>query len=91
MSDASKREGKPKWAIENPKLDNARRSRGIQFIDPKDEEFKDIMKIARRRLGFPMPAAKPCKPPMCESRENLAVVLENTRRNMLVLWKLTSL
>ena len=39
-----------KWAIEKPKLDNARRSRGIRFIDPEDGEFKDIMKNARRKL-----------------------------------------
>ena len=28
-----------------PKLDNARRLRGMYFIGPKDEEFKDIMKM----------------------------------------------
>ena len=44
MSDASKRKEKPKRAIQKPKLDNARSLRGIHFIDPKDEEFKDIMK-----------------------------------------------
>ena len=47
MSDASKRKEKQKWAIEKPKLDNARRLRGIYFIDPKDMDFKDIMKNAR--------------------------------------------
>ena len=49
------------WAIEKRKLDNARRSRGIYFINPEDGEFKDIMKNARRRLEVPMPAAMPCK------------------------------
>ena len=33
MSDASKRKEKQKWAIEKPKLDNARRLRGIYFIE----------------------------------------------------------
>ena len=42
------------------KLDNARRLRGIYFIDPDDEECKDIMKNARRKLEIPMPAAMPC-------------------------------
>ena len=60
-----------KWAIEKPKLDNARRSRGIYFDDPKDEEFKDVMRNARRKLEVPMPAAMPCKTPvkipMCQS------------------------
>ena len=48
MSDASKRQEKQKWAIEKPKLDNARRLRGIYFIDLHDEEFKDIVKNAQR-------------------------------------------
>ena len=39
MSDASKRKEKQKLAIEKPKLDNARRLRGIYFIDPDGEEF----------------------------------------------------
>ena len=34
---ASKRKEKQKWAIEKPKLDNARRLRGIYFIDSEDE------------------------------------------------------
>ena len=44
VSDASKRKEKQKWAIEKPKLDNARKLRGIEFIDSDDEKFKDIMK-----------------------------------------------
>ena len=39
MSDASKRKAKQKWAIEKPKLDNARQLRCIFFIEPDDEEF----------------------------------------------------
>ena len=35
--DASKRKAKQKWAIEKPKLDNARQLRGIFFIEPEDE------------------------------------------------------
>ena len=61
MSDASKRKEKHKWAIEKPKLDNARILRGIYFIDPEDEEFKLTLKNARRKLEIPMPAAMPCK------------------------------
>ena len=67
VSDASKRKEKRKWAIEKPKLDKARRLRGIYFIDPEDEEFKDIMKNARRKLEIPMPAAMPCKTSLCPS------------------------
>ena len=45
-------------AIEKPKLDNARHSRSIFFIEP-DEELKRIIKKARRKLEIPMPAALP--------------------------------
>ena len=37
-----------KWSNEKPKLDNARRLRGIYFIYPEDKEFKETIKnIAR--------------------------------------------
>ena len=62
-----KREEKQKWATERLKLDNGRRLRGIYFIDPDNEEFKRIMKNARRKLEVPMPVAMPCKTPMCQS------------------------
>ena len=39
MSEALKRRENQKWAIEKPKLDNARKLRGIYFFDPADEEF----------------------------------------------------
>ena len=35
--------------------------RGIYFIERDDEEFKLIIKAARRKLEIPMPAAMPCK------------------------------
>ena len=44
MLDAAKSKTKQKWAIEKPKLDNARRLRGIFFIEPNDEQFKHTMK-----------------------------------------------
>ena len=44
MSDASKREEKQKWAVEKPKLDNAKRLGGNYFIDSEDDEFKLTMK-----------------------------------------------
>ena len=52
---------KHKWAIEKPKLDNARRLRGIYFIDPEEKEFKETIKNARRKSETPMAPAMPCK------------------------------
>ena len=59
MSEASKRKETQKWTIGKPKLDNARRLRGIHLTDPDDEGFKLIMKNACRKLEIPMPAAMP--------------------------------
>ena len=69
MSDAAKKKAKQRWAIEKPKLDNARQLRGIFFIEPNDEEFKLTMKAARRKWEVPMPAAMPCKRPIKSSGE----------------------
>ena len=52
---------KHKWAIEKPKLDNARRLRGIYFIDPEDKEFKETSRNARRNMETPMAPDMPCK------------------------------
>ena len=43
MSEGAQRKEKQKWAIEKPKLDNARRMRGIYFIDPADAQFKETI------------------------------------------------
>ena len=52
-----------KWSLEKPKLDDARKLRGIYFIDPEDEEFKfkETIKNARKKLETPMAPAMPCK------------------------------
>ena len=79
MSDASNRKAKQKWAIEKPKLDNARQSRGIFFFEPNDEECQHTVKNVCRKLEIPMPAAMP------------AAILGNTGRNMLLLSMPTNL
>ena len=61
MSKNAKLREKHKWAIEEPKLDNARRLRGIYFFDSEDMEFKEIIKKARRKLETPMAPAMPCQ------------------------------
>ena len=52
---------KQKWSIEKPKLDNARRWRGIYFIYPEDKEFKETVRNTRKKLETPMPPAMLCK------------------------------
>ena len=42
---------KHKWAIEQPKLDNARRLRGICFTDPEDKEFKETIRTVLKTIG----------------------------------------
>ena len=61
MARTLERNGKECWAIEKPKLDKARRLRGIYFIDPEDKEFKEAIKNARKKLETPMAPAMPCK------------------------------
>ena len=61
MSDAAEEKAEQRWAIEKPKLDNARQLRGIFFVEPNDEEFKVTMKATRRKSEVPIPAAVPCK------------------------------
>ena len=41
-------------------LDNARKLRGIYFIDPEDKEFKGTIKNARKKLETSVPPAMPC-------------------------------
>ena len=44
---------KNKCAVEKPKLDNARRLRGVYFIDPADAEFKELLKVRGESWKFP--------------------------------------
>ena len=61
MGKSAKLKEKQKWSYEKPHLDNARKLRGIYFIDPEDKEFKETIKNARKKLETPVPPAMPCK------------------------------
>ena len=52
---------KQKWSEEKLHLDNARKLRGIHFIDPEDTEFKETIKNARKKLETSVAPAMPCK------------------------------
>ena len=78
MSQAAQRKEKQQWAIDKPKIDNARKLKGIYFTDPDDGEFKATVNNARRKLEIPMEAAMPCEL-RTTKRPNKAA--RNTRRN----------
>ena len=61
MGKNAKLKEKQKWSEEKIRLDNARKLRGIYFIDPEDKEFKETNKNARKKLETPMAAAMLCK------------------------------
>ena len=58
---AAQNREKQEWKHEKPKLDIARRLRGIYFIDPDDQDYRETLKNARRKLERPVAAAMPCK------------------------------
>ena len=52
---------KQKWVEGKLHLDNARKSRGIYFIDPEDKEYKETIKNAREKLETSVVPVMPCK------------------------------
>ena len=61
MRKHAKLKEKQKWSNQKFHLENARKLRGIYFIDPEDKEFKETTKNARKKLETPMAPAMPCK------------------------------
>ena len=61
MGQHAKLKEKQKWSNEKLHLENARKLRGIYFIDPEDKEFKETIKNARKKLETPVAPAMPCK------------------------------
>ena len=56
---------KQQRAIEKPKLDNARKLRGVCFIDLDEKEFKETMTKRAENLESLMEAAMLCKLEAC--------------------------
>ena len=61
MGKNAKLKEKQKSSHEKLHLENARKLRGIYFIDPEDKEFKETIKNARKRLETSVAPAMPCK------------------------------
>ena len=52
MFEAAQRREKQQWAIEKPKLDDARKLRTIYSIDREDIEFTETLKHPREKVGI---------------------------------------
>ena len=61
MEKHAKLKEKQKWSNEKLHLENARKLRGIYFIDPEDKEFKETIKNARKKLETSVAPAMPCE------------------------------
>ena len=61
MGKHAKLKEKQKWSEEKLHLENARKLRGIYFIDSEDTEFKETIKNARKKLETSVAPAMPCK------------------------------
>ena len=61
MGKHAKLKEKQKWSNKKIHLENARKLRGIYFIDPEDTEFKETIKNARKKLETSVAPAMPCK------------------------------
>ena len=84
MGKHAKLKEKQKWSEAKLHLENARKLRGIYFIDPEDTEFKETIKNARKKLETSVAPAVPCKiMKNCGSGGS-----DKTRRNLRVFWKL---
>ena len=84
MGKHTKLKEKQKWSDEKLHLENARKLRGIYFIDPEDTEFKETIKNARKKLETSVALAMPCKI-MNNMKTKLACILEadeSTRMRM---------
>ena len=48
MGKNAKLKDRQKWSDEKLHLENARKLRGVYFVDPEDKEFKDTIRSARK-------------------------------------------
>ena len=87
MGKHAKLKEKQKWSEEKLHLENARKLRGIYFIDPEDTEFKETIKNARKKLETSVAPAMPCK-----IMKNCGSGASNKiqKKNLRVFWKLVN-
>ena len=61
MGKNAKLKEKQKWSNKKFHFENARKLRGIYFLDPEDTEFKETINNARKKLETSVALAMPCK------------------------------
>ena len=96
MGKTAQKKEKQEWANEKPKLDDARRLRGIYFIDPEDGEYKETIQNARTKLEVRMEAAMRCRrgtkmhSGLQELKRRVMKTTRFQKQSMRALWKFTN-
>ena len=90
MGKNAKLKKKQKWSHEKLHLVNARILRGIYFIHLEDQEFKETIKIARKKLETQVAPAMPCE--ITKRKKNCGngapkIFFSKTNQNLRVVWK----
>ena len=89
MGKHAKLKERQKWSEEKIHLENARKLRGIYFIDPEDKEFKETIKNARKKLI----GNTNCSCNALQNNEKIVGVVHPTKlkQHLRVFWKLMNL
>ena len=96
MGKTAQKKEKQEWANEKPKLDDARRLRGIYFIDPEDGVYKETIQNARTKLEVRMEAAMRCRrgtkmhSGLQELKRRVMKTTRFQKQSMRALWKFTN-
>ena len=91
MGKHAKLKEKQNWSNEKFHFENARKLRGIYFIDPEDKEFTETIKNARKKLETSVAPAMPCKiMKNCGSdvSNKIFFFFKKKKQNLRAFWKL---
>ena len=83
---SAKLKERQKWSHEKLHLVNARKLRGIYFIDPEDKEFKETIKNARKKIGNTSCSCSALQK-LLNAIRNVGVVHPIKSKNLRVFWK----
>ena len=92
MGRNAKLKEKQKWSHEKLHLENARKLRGIYFIDPEEKEFKENIKNARKKLETPVAPVACILEGDCVWESHCRIIMktilqeEETTHNSITIW-----